>query len=111
MTAAAARLDDRFYVTAAIDYVNGSPHLGHAYEKVACDVLARHHALRIDERAGRREVAPFGALIYEPAVNNVYTYPNDTIYMYRDPQTFLAFGANMGGFGASGLVFSGPVAL
>ncbi|TMC49722.1 MAG: methionine--tRNA ligase [Chloroflexi bacterium] len=46
MTAAAVRLDDRFYVTAAIDYVNGSPHLGHAYEKVACDVLARHHALR-----------------------------------------------------------------
>ena len=45
------------------------------------------------ERAGRREVAPFGALIYEPAVNNVYTYPNDTIYMYREPQTFLAFGA------------------
>jgi polysaccharide export outer membrane protein len=45
------------------------------------------------ERAGHREIAPFGALIYEPAVNNVYTYPNDTIYMYRDPQTFLAFGA------------------
>ena len=45
------------------------------------------------ERAGQREVAPFGALIYEPALNNVYTYPNDTLYMYRDPQTFLAFGA------------------
>jgi polysaccharide export outer membrane protein len=45
------------------------------------------------ERAGQREVAPFGALIYEPAANNVYTYPNDTLYMYRDPQTFLAFGA------------------
>ncbi|HEV7677392.1 MAG TPA: methionine--tRNA ligase [Candidatus Dormibacteraeota bacterium] len=38
--------DDRFYVTAAIDYVNGSPHLGHAYEKTGCDVLARHHRLR-----------------------------------------------------------------
>jgi methionyl-tRNA synthetase len=38
--------DPRFYVTAAIDYVNGDPHLGHVYEKVGCDVLARHHALR-----------------------------------------------------------------
>jgi methionyl-tRNA synthetase len=38
--------DDRFYVTAAIDYVNGSPHLGHAYEKIGCDLLARHHRLR-----------------------------------------------------------------
>ena len=30
-----------FYITTAIDYVNGSPHLGHAYEKIATDVIAR----------------------------------------------------------------------
>jgi methionyl-tRNA synthetase len=30
-----------FYITTAIDYVNGSPHLGHAYEKVLTDVIAR----------------------------------------------------------------------
>jgi len=30
-----------FYVTTAIDYVNGQPHLGHAYEKVIADVVAR----------------------------------------------------------------------
>jgi methionyl-tRNA synthetase len=36
----------RFYITAAIDYVNGSPHLGHAYEKIGCDIVARHHRLR-----------------------------------------------------------------
>ncbi|HYD84416.1 MAG TPA: methionine--tRNA ligase [Opitutus sp.] len=30
-----------FYITTAIDYVNGSPHLGHAYEKVLTDVVAR----------------------------------------------------------------------
>jgi methionyl-tRNA synthetase len=29
-----------FYITAAIDYVNGDPHLGHAFEKVGCDVVA-----------------------------------------------------------------------
>src|SRR5205807_7938096 len=30
-----------FYITTAIDYVNGSPHLGHAYEKILTDVIAR----------------------------------------------------------------------
>src|SRR6266550_3351434 len=30
-----------FYITTAIDYVNGQPHLGHAYEKVIADVAAR----------------------------------------------------------------------
>jgi polysaccharide biosynthesis/export protein len=44
------------------------------------------------ERNGRRALTPFGALIYEP-VNNVFTHPNDTIYLYREPQTFLSFGA------------------
>src|SRR3974390_3443458 len=30
-----------FYITTAIYYVNGRPHLGHAYEKVIADVIAR----------------------------------------------------------------------
>ena len=34
-------MNKRFYLTTAIDYVNGEPHLGHAYEKVVTDVLAR----------------------------------------------------------------------
>lgn len=38
-----------FYLTTAIDYTNGSPHLGHAYEKVLADVLARYRRLRGDE--------------------------------------------------------------
>ena len=33
----------KFYITTAIDYVNGLPHIGHAYEKIATDVIARHH--------------------------------------------------------------------
>src|SRR5258708_6340578 len=31
----------QFYTTTAIDYVNGQPHLGHAYEKIIADVIAR----------------------------------------------------------------------
>jgi methionyl-tRNA synthetase len=34
-------MSKRFYITTAIDYVNGHPHLGHAYEKVVADVIAR----------------------------------------------------------------------
>ena len=34
-----------FYITTAIDYTNGKPHIGHAYEKVLADVLARWHRM------------------------------------------------------------------
>jgi polysaccharide biosynthesis/export protein len=44
------------------------------------------------ERQGHRASVPFGALIYEPG-NNIWAWPNDTIYLYKEPQTFLAFGA------------------
>ena len=44
------------------------------------------------ERHGRRETLPFGALIYEPA-NNIYVRAQDTIFIYKDPLTFVAFGA------------------
>lgn len=37
------RLPDRFYITTAIDYANGPPHLGHAYEKVLADAIAKFH--------------------------------------------------------------------
>jgi methionyl-tRNA synthetase len=36
-------MSKRYYITTAIDYVNGHPHLGHAYEKIVADVLARAH--------------------------------------------------------------------
>jgi polysaccharide export outer membrane protein len=45
------------------------------------------------ERAGRRASVPFGALVYEPR-NNIWVQPNDTIYLYREPQTFVVFGAS-----------------
>jgi len=39
----------KFYLTTAIDYANGSPHLGHAYEKVLTDVVARTKRLQGQE--------------------------------------------------------------
>ena len=39
---------EKFYTTTAIDYVNGAPHIGHAYEKILTDVIFRHFAQRCD---------------------------------------------------------------
>ena len=39
----------RYFITTAIDYPNGLPHIGHAYEKVLADVIARYRRLRGDE--------------------------------------------------------------
>jgi len=63
-----------FYITTAIDYVNGSPHLGHAYEKVLTDVIARfrrmmgdqvyfltgvdEHGQKVQQSAKQRGIAP-----------------------------------------------------
>ncbi len=41
---------DPFYITTAIHYPNGKPHIGHAYETIAADVIARF------QRASGREV-------------------------------------------------------
>ena len=40
--------DTQFYITTAIDYVNGKPHIGHALEKIQADVLARYHRAKED---------------------------------------------------------------
>ncbi len=39
----------RFYLTTAIDYANGDPHLGHALEKIGADVIARYRRLCGDD--------------------------------------------------------------
>ncbi len=38
-------MTQRFYITTAISYPNGPPHIGHAYEAIATDVLARFKRL------------------------------------------------------------------
>jgi polysaccharide biosynthesis/export protein len=65
------------------------------------DVITRAGNLRdqgqdtwvVLERRGRRASVPFGSLVYEPG-NNIWAWPGDTIYLYKEPQTFLAFGAS-----------------
>jgi len=65
------------------------------------DVITRAGGLRDQgqdlwvtlERNGKRGTVPFGALLYEPG-NNIWAWPGDTIYLYKEPQTYLAFGAS-----------------
>lgn len=45
------------------------------------------------ERGGREATAPFGSLLNEPS-NNIFVRPQDTIYVFTQPQTFVAFGAS-----------------
>ena len=43
------QIQERFYITTPIYYVNGVPHLGHAYTMVATDAFARWHKLMGDD--------------------------------------------------------------
>jgi len=56
----------KFYITTAIDYVNAKPHIGHAYEKVLADAIARWHRQKgekvwfltgVDENAQKNVIA------------------------------------------------------
>ncbi len=39
---------DTYFLTSAIPYVNAEPHVGTAYEMIACDFVARYRRLRGD---------------------------------------------------------------
>jgi methionyl-tRNA synthetase len=45
-----------FFITTAIDYTNSPPHIGHAYEKVLADVIARYHRMKTDADGKREKV-------------------------------------------------------
>lgn len=65
---------EKFYITTAIDYVNAAPHIGHAYEKIATDVIVRHfrqreipvffltgvdeHGIKIEKTAREKGITP-----------------------------------------------------
>ena len=39
-------MSKNFYISTAISYTNGPPHIGHTYEVIAADVIARFHRLK-----------------------------------------------------------------
>ena len=64
----------RFYITTAIPYANGAPHIGHAYERIATDAIQRfmrldgrdtffvtgmdEHGLKVQQAAAREGISP-----------------------------------------------------
>jgi len=40
---------NKFYITTAIDYVNDTIHIGHAFQKIAADVLARYYRIKLGD--------------------------------------------------------------
>ena len=65
---------DNFFISTAISYTNGPPHIGHAYEVIAADVIARfkrlegknvffltgtdEHGLKVQQKAIKLEISP-----------------------------------------------------
>lgn len=64
----------RFFITTSIHYVNAQPHIGHAYEMLAADILSRYwrkrgaevffltgtdeHGLKVQQAAMKENIAP-----------------------------------------------------
>jgi len=71
----------------------GGERLLEAIGRAAGLVGAGNESWVVLERGGKKAATPFGALIDEPA-NNIYVRPRDVIYVFREPQTFVAFGAS-----------------
>ncbi len=89
-----------FYITTAIDYANGAPHLGHAYEKVLADVIARYqrlqgrpvhfltgldeHGQKVQQTALKRQIEPQAfvdeiALTFQEMLRNLQISNDDYI--------------------------------
>jgi len=67
-------MGDKFYITTAIHYVNDRPHIGHIYENIVADVIARHrrrlgddvwfltgtdeHGQKIERSAAKEGISP-----------------------------------------------------
>ena len=56
-----------YYLTTAIDYANGAPHIGHAYEKVLADVIARYQRFKGREVYFLTGVDQYGQKIQQTA--------------------------------------------
>ncbi len=77
----------KFYITTAIDYVNGRPHIGHALEKIQADVLARYHRLKGDDvffLTGTDENAQKNVLAAKEAGMPVFDFVAQNADIFKD---------------------------
>src|SRR5437899_11150510 len=59
-----------FFITTAIDYTNSAPHIGHAYEKILADVIARYRRLKGDDVFFLTGVDQHGQKVQQSAEKN-----------------------------------------
>lgn len=60
-------MNNKYYLTTTLPYVNSDPHLGHAMEFVQADILARFHTLLGDEVFFNTGTDEHGQKIYQKA--------------------------------------------
>jgi methionyl-tRNA synthetase len=82
-----------FYLTTAIDYTNGSPHIGHAYEKVLADVITRYRRLRGDEAFFLTGVDQHGQKVQQTAEKQGV---NPATFVKRTTKKFLKLWEKLG---------------
>ena len=58
---------EKIYITTAIPYVNGAPHIGHAMDYCLADVCARYHEMRGDEVRMQAGTDEHGGKIFQKA--------------------------------------------
>jgi methionyl-tRNA synthetase len=66
-------VENAFYVTTPIYYVNASPHIGHAYTTIIADVMARYHRLAGNRTFFSTGIDEHGDKIAEAAQKNNVT--------------------------------------
>lgn len=82
----------KFYVTTAIDYPNSEPHIGHAYQKIVADVLARWHKSLGEEVWFLTGTDEHGKKIQEVAEKNEKTpkeFVDDVSKKFKEAWKFL----------------------
>ena len=78
---------NKIYITTAIPYVNGAPHVGHALDYCLADTYARYRRLNGDEARLQAGVDEHGNKIYQKAVGlglPVEQYVGENAKKFRD---------------------------
>src|SRR6516225_10162257 len=79
----------RFYITTAIPYANGAPHIGHAYERIATDAIQRFMRLDGRETLFVTGMDEYGLKVQQMAANgDVYLSKYAGWYSVRDEAFF-----------------------
>lgn len=80
-------MSEKFYITTAIPYVNGVPHLGHAMDYCLADVCARYHKMIGDEVRFQAGTDEHGNKIFQKAKDkniDVQEYVDQNSQKFQD---------------------------